>query len=355
MSAAEQDSQRIEPVCDGTLANWEDICDAENWDTLLVGNGLSVHLWDKFGYTSLYEAVCDSLLTPADKQLFELAGTQNFERVLGDLELSIKICRSSGLDPAPIVARYESIKSALAGAVRQVHIGREEVPAEAMHVIKSEMIEHDWVFSLNYDMLLYWAMGHALDGQSDYGPLRDYFFANGHHEFGYIKDVPASETPVYFLHGALHLVEVKESKSARKIVREAADVGTLLTKIGADGTLPLIVTEGRPLDKVETINSNLYLSHAWEKLRQRDEGIVIFGSSLGPSDQHLVDAINENRERAVAISMRPKRKSELMIRQARLGEILHVDRLYFYEAETHPLGGKDLQATGSPFMRMLRS
>src|SRR5207244_4783470 len=74
---------------DGTLDHWEDIADEENWQVLLLGNGLSRNVWKPFGYRSLLEHAAKAELTDKDRALFY--GTTNFERVLNDLNTAIRV------------------------------------------------------------------------------------------------------------------------------------------------------------------------------------------------------------------------------------------------------------------------
>src|SRR5260221_14326496 len=78
---------------------------------------------------------------------------------------------------------------------------------------------------------------------------------------------------------------------------------------------PLLVTEGSAADKLAAIEDNVYLSHALERLRGRALPLVVFGSSLSEYDSHLADALRENPNRPVAISMLPASKKELLANQ----------------------------------------
>jgi hypothetical protein len=37
------------PPPDGSLRDWNDIVDEHEWDTFLIGNGLSINIWPEFG------------------------------------------------------------------------------------------------------------------------------------------------------------------------------------------------------------------------------------------------------------------------------------------------------------------
>lgn len=151
--------------------------------------------------------------------------------------------------------------------------------------------------------------------------------------------VPDGSVPVYFLHGALHLV-VAESGATWKLRR---NFDSLLDQFGRpidrDSTArPLLVTEGSAADKLFTIERNGYLSHALERLAERELPVVVFGSSLSEHDAHLAEALSEHPNRPVAVSMLPGSHEALLARQVEIFGRLRADPLLFFDARTHPLG-----------------
>jgi hypothetical protein len=149
----------------------------------------------------------------------------------------------------------------------------------------------------------------------------------------------AGRTGVCFLHGALHLV-VGGDGDTWKITRGDE---SLLEQIGRP--IPgdpharrLLVTEGSYRDKVRAIEANDYLRYALERLREQDSGLVVFGSRLGEQDQHLVDAINENRDRPIAVSVHARTKREAAKVKNDVFQLLEPETLLFFDSTTHPLG-----------------
>jgi hypothetical protein len=102
---------------DGTLLHWEDVKDEEDWKVLLLGNGLSINAWERFGYERLLDEGATNYLTSEDVALFD--GSPNFERVLADLNTAIRVGDVVGLPTDPLYERYRSIQAALGHAVRQ--------------------------------------------------------------------------------------------------------------------------------------------------------------------------------------------------------------------------------------------
>lgn len=326
---------------DGSLSSWNEVASRHEWLALLVGNGLSMHVWARFAYGSLYDEARGSFgngLAAQDQALFAALGTENFERVLGDLNTAIVVLEALQRDPTFLYERYRSIQSALGHAVRAVHVPRSDVPNATLQQIKQVLEQQEWVFSTSYDLVLYWAMGFG----DEYGRLVDCFWSGQPrcHFDAANAEVGADRVPVYFLHGAMHLI-VGSSGATRKLTR--TKMRTVLQQFGAPihddpHARPLLVTEGSARDKLRAIEGNEYLAHALERLRRCQLPLVVFGSSLSEQDRHLIDALNEHPNRPVAVSMLPAAKAELRSQQADVFGRLRAQELIFFDATTHPLG-----------------
>ncbi len=325
---------------DGTLCDWREIVDAEAWQGLLLGNGLSINVWEPFGYQTLMEQAAREHLTGADRALFD--GTTNFERVLADVNTAVRVAETVGVDAGRLYERYRSIQRALGHAVRQVHLARAQVPAKTLATIRAVMAASEWVFTTSYDLLIYWAMGYG----GKYRPFKDHFRYGGRCEFDPRRhSVYEGEVPVYYLHGALHLVVGSSGTTWKRV----GSLQTILDQFGQpiDGdpqARPLLVTEGSAHDKLRAIEANDYLAHALDQLRAMDLPLVVFGSNLGRQDEHLVAALSEHPARPLAISMRAGARAELLARQSEIFLRLGAERIYFYDATTHPLGAPELAA-----------
>lgn len=322
------------PLLDGSLPDWEEIADVHKWEVLLLGNGLSLNVWSNFGYRSLFDHARGGGLTPEDHALF--SGTPNFERVLGELMTAIRVSQVVGVDPEPFYERYRRIQLALGHAIREVHLNRSHVPDDTLATIRAAMLEHEWIFTTSYDLIIYWAMGYG-----GWRPFIDLFKYGGRCEFDPDRaDVNVDEIPVYFLHGALHLV-VGGTGVTWKLRRSIMQ--TLLDQFGQPiagdpQARPLLVTEGSARDKLQAIEGNDYLSHALDQLRELELPIVVFGSSLSPQDEHLIDALNEHPKRPVAVSLRPGLRRQVAAQQAEIYGRLEAETLLFFDSTTHPLG-----------------
>jgi uncharacterized protein DUF4917 len=329
---------------DGTLLVWNDISDAYEWDTLLLGNGMSVNVWEPFGYRKLYDRARTSGLSSRTRDLF--SSTPNFERVLADLLVAIRVNSALGLDTRLLLEHYRHVQLALVQAVREVHVNLSQVPVATRKVIGDTMKQFEWVFTTSYDLLVYWAMAAA-----GFKPFMDHFRFRGRCEFDRARSsVPANRIPVYFLHGALHLV-VGSSGATWKLRQTNLD--GILRQFGRPiagdpEARPLIVTEGSAADKLAAIEDNVYLSHALERLRGRDLPVVVFGSSLSDHDSHLAQALSENPDRPIAVSMLPAPRKELLAQQVDILGRLDAASLLFFDATSHPLGNPALRVSATP-------
>lgn len=327
------------------LYDWSDVDDAEDWKILLGGNGLSINVSRAFDYASLYEEAdksdVDGSLTDEDRRIFELFDTKNFEIVLGKLRDAIQLAELLDRKPGPYRRRYRSVQTALGTAVRGVHLEWIEIPDDVLAGIKEGLADYRAVYTTSYDLLIYWAIGH----ESMYGDFRDCFWGGSFDPED--CDVWEPGQPIYYVHGALHLF-VDGEETTRKLTQRS-DGRTLLELFGEPvpedpEARPLLISEGSARDKLRAIEGNDYLAHVYETFRVEDRPLVVFGNSLSPQDRHLVDAINANPGRPVAVALRKKKDSKAMREQmAIIAAKLETEELYFFDASTHPLGSEALK------------
>lgn len=166
-----------------------------------------------------------------------------------------------------------------------------------------------------------------------------------------------TDTRLYFLHGALHLVVLGDGTTCK---RQATAFQTILDQFGRpflrDHTArPLVVTEARPSDKRRSIEGNAYLDYCWRTLHECSSPIAVFGHSLSEQDAHLVDALNEHRDRPIAVGIHDKGKRTNRSEQHRIASLLEGQPLYFFDSATHPLGSERLRMQRRPRRRFMRS
>ncbi len=102
-----------------------------------------------------------------------------------------------------------------------------------------------------------------------------------------------NDQTVFYLHGALHLIE-----SSDKTVKVTQDeFKKMIEKVKEkwdEGYEPLTVLESSPEEKVERINQLPYLTKCFNEFQHISGTLVAHGLSFMNSDQHIIDAINNN-------------------------------------------------------------
>lgn len=330
---------------DGSLYNWNEIDNDDfNWNSILVGNGASINVWQNFNYSSIFaRATSDdaaSQLDVLDINLFNTLGTHNFEQVLFSLRTAEIINRALGLHHNPITQRYRSIKRSLVGTINELHIPWRRVPDDVIEGIRAAILRYRHIFTTNYDLLIYWAIMH----QNNPGPFCDYFFSEKFDS----KDTSIFDNGrrrILYLHGALHLYK---DSSGTTLKRRADGFNNLLDLFGQPyaahpDAVPLIVSEGTSDDKLSSINQSDYLTFAFNRLVENENEMVVFGHSLSDSDMHIVEAMQKWEGRRIAISLLPDTEPNIRSKQASLVAKLPRAHLYFFDATTHPLGSPDLR------------
>ena len=318
------------------LDSWDKISGEADWSSILIGNGFSQNVWSRFGYSSLYEEAQKSeheTLSDDDIMLFERFETTNFERVLSALSISISVAEALGQERAVLEERYNSIQRALISSVHSVHIPFDLMADEQLDAIKNEMLRYEAVYLINYDLICYWSL------MRDPDEFRDFFFSPPQFDISN-TEVWGKKTRIHFLHGGLHLYRKPTGQTLKRSARFGRN---LLDLFGEEfnGSVPLFISEGSSEDKLTSIYRSDYLSFLFSEFSRDRAPIVVFGSSLGETDQHIVDVLNSEPQRPIAVSIR--NDGDIRQKKASLIEALPGAKLYFFDAETHPLGSHDLE------------
>jgi len=322
---------------DDQLATWDEISEAHEWSSLLLGNGFSQNVWSKFGYSSLYEiAKSDHVepgLTEQDVDLFEAFNTHNFEAVLSALGISKLVAETLDQDTKLFDERYESTRQALIAAVHHVHVPWAMIQEEKLLRVADELKRYENVYSSNYDLLVYWAVMQNPDA------FTDFFFD------GRIFDISNTEiwrdaAKVHFLHGGLHLYKKRSGLIRKRVAQPYQNLLDLFGRPFGDA-VPLFVSEGTADEKRTAIARSDYLSFVFSRFAKDGKPLVVFGHSLGDSDEHLTDVLNKRGERPIAISIRAQ--GDIRQRKAALIKALPRADITFFDAATHPLGAPDLK------------
>ena len=162
------------------------------------------------------------------------------------------------------------------------------------------------VFTLNYDLLLYWALMYGDDsldnsrvelqkndgfGNDDDDPTADYVVWQG--------ETAAHSANVLFLHGALHLFDAGAELQKYTWVRKGMPLVEQARAAIDDDKFPLFVAEGTSGQKKNKIRHNAYLYQCYKVLaanvREGRHCFFVFGHSLAENDDHILKRLGKGR------------------------------------------------------------
>jgi hypothetical protein len=275
---------------------------SHNRPTLLLGNGFGI-AYDAniFSYKALFRSV-DWSKAERVQRVFESLKTWDFELAIRNIEIAATIADiyQWGYEASSTLRDdADFLKDALLRAIQETHPAHIfEVDSGRMKTTAGFLRNFGRIFSLNYDLLLYWTLVQSGTGLSD-------LFKDG---FRYSENVLEwTDFPnqrVLYLHGALHLFQ--ENGRLEKIKYQSIAGGRLIQQIAervSNGHAPLFVCEGTNQQKLVHIQSSKYLRYCFRALQSATGVLFIYGHSLGDPDQHILDAISGSQIKEVFISL----------------------------------------------------
>ena len=282
---------------------------------LLLGNGFSIACRPKiFTYGSLFEQA-DFSKVPEIPKVFEALVTTDFEQVIKALEEASKTVPVYDASLTAVAKKMgegaEKLKDLLISTVGNNH---PNIPNEIddaqfwgcrrflAHFLRAENASGK-VYTLNYDLLLYWALMHddpdgaAIDLETNDGFGRD---EDTEPEYvNWMGESSAHGQRVHYLHGALHLFDAgAELKKYTWINTGVPLLEQARAAMSAD-MFPLFVAEGKSQQKLAKIKHSAYLHHSYksfaQQMQQRGDALFIYGHSLAENDEHILKKISRGK------------------------------------------------------------
>ncbi|OWY18096.1 hypothetical protein B6V73_05670 [Thioclava sp. JM3] len=270
------------------VISFQDAINATQGDdkALLIGNGFSAQY---FNYANLLaEAKLDE--GSPIKELFDQLGTVDFEAVIRAVEDASVVERAYGNDDhaEQLIADAQTVREALVTAVNATHPAHRE-DLDFQYESAAAFLKHfskGQVFTLNYDLLLYWV-------NLEKGLLTDGFGLGDYSEDGRFKGpfVEGAYCRTFNLHGGLHLFQNEIGEVYKALNDGDGVIANITHEIANNGRLPLYVAEGTSTSKLRKINSVEYLRHCYHTLQETTAAVFIFGHSADPNDAHIYHAI----------------------------------------------------------------
>ena len=281
---------------------------AEGKKHILLGNGFSRALRnDIFAYDALFQRADFSQLSANARQAFSIVNTTDFEIVMRALRLVarlIPLYRNDSDLVRILMADADGLREVLVQAIAQNHPeGPFEITDEQYRACRSFLSNFSTTYTLNYDLLLYWAIMHtevppAIKSDDGFRTPEDV-------AAGYVTwDVENTDKQnIFYLHGALHVFdaeyELKKYTWINVGIRLIEQIRTALQ----ENLYPLIVAEGESQEKMSKILHSMYLSRGYRSFAKIEHNLFTYGVSFGANDQHWFDLIRKGKTRALYVGL----------------------------------------------------
>jgi hypothetical protein len=154
------------------------------------------------------------------------------------------------------------------------------------------------IYTLNYDLLLYWA---AMQSELDGPPVNsdDGFRTPDRGTQEYVTwDIEKTDSQnLFYLHGALHIFDAgAETKKFTWVHTGIALIYQIRDAFGQN-MFPMVVAEGTGEQKMTKIKHSDYLSRAYRSFASIGGALFMHGLSLGGSDEHILKLISGGKSR----------------------------------------------------------
>lgn len=259
--------------------------------SLLLGNGFSRAYSDDFAYGRLRDVAEMPGLSVAPDRLFTEIGSDDFETVMERLRSTAGLVDLYTPRSTRLIGRLRTdadvVRRGLVDAISRVHPASAAEVADEEYAHAAAFLGHfARVFTVNYDLLLYWAVLHA---DSAAVPKKDRFLRPGGGPLRWIPPRRPEDQNIYYLHGAVHLY--MHDDVVQKLGRVDGPLVEQLLENLERGRYPLVVTEGSRADKEARIARNPYLAHCHAELASTAGSLFVHGLGLSDNDGHLFEAI----------------------------------------------------------------
>ncbi|RYE59449.1 MAG: DUF4917 family protein [Sphingobacteriales bacterium] len=296
---------------------------------LLLGNGFSIACIPSiFTYSSLFKRA-DFSDMPEVAKAFEFLGTQDFELVINSLEKGSSIIPAYLPDQGRTVNKMKrhsaKLKERLIETIAQNHPTQpgeiEDYRYDACaHFLSYFLDSGCTVYTLNYDLLLYWTLMYAMDRKlirvlpmDGFG--RDTDLIDGEvYVSDYVTwqgDTKAHSQNIHYLHGALHIYD--RGADVEKFTW--ADTGIRLVDQArqalSEGRFPLFIAEGESKQKMNKIIHCGYLYHSFKSFsstmrygqKNSKSCLFTYGVSFSANDEHILAKIPKGKVAHLFVSI----------------------------------------------------
>lgn len=282
---------------------------------LLLGNGFSIACKpDIFAYGSLFVEAKKTMSTEL-AQIFAAMGTQDFEEVIRALQNAAAIVGvyrpKFSATKNLLIADAEKLKTDLIQAVAGRHPERPNEISDQRYIACRTFLSNfvgekanGKIYTMNYDLLLYWALMHEEEDKSARIALT--------HDDGFRKDQEDYDAPyvewqgeraahgqnIHYLHGALHLFDAGHHLQKYTWVNTGKALVDQANEALKKNLFPVFVAEGDSKSKLTKIQHSAYLHHNFKSFagvcqtKSKDgAALFVYGHSFAKNDAHVLNMI----------------------------------------------------------------
>lgn len=292
--------------------------------SIIIGNGFGISYDNATGENNFnWNTLLDLCDIKAGSEIYQLLNECNFDFELTHQKISNALDVIKTYSPSSdlieiLASQIQYLRDQLIIAVSRSHPSAftrgcsnfaEEIERDnRINACRTFLSKFDYIFSLNYDLLLYWIRCYK----------NKYL---GCDSFERVDDeltfAPKDEANFLFPHGALFIY--RDGISATK--SSSSKSNPILARVETNidkGIFPMCVSEGTGAQKLESIKRNYYLSYSYNKIKDSSGTIFTFGCSfLDSKDDHIIEAIiKSNAEKIVIGEFNPTIESKLRLLHA---------------------------------------
>lgn len=270
-------------------------CDGDK--SILLGNGFGISFDNAMGQNNFnWNSLLDLCDIEDGSELHELLSENHFDFELVHQKLNNTIDVLNLYDDSPALAEHlteqiQYLREQLIVAVGESHPesfvrlrSRTERLAldDAIANCRGFLTEFDEVFSLNYDLLLYWV---RCNQRPNLG--RDSFTSLDSE----LVFSPSDRANFFFPHGSLFIYRDGVSAIKSGSSRDYPILARLEDNIER-GKFPMCISEGTGKQKMDEIKKNHYLLYSYNRIKESTGTIFTFGCSfIDSKDSHIIEAM----------------------------------------------------------------
>lgn len=311
-----------------------------------LGNGFSISCRPEiFVYGKLLEQADFSKLSDSAHNAFKMLNTSDFEHVIKTLRDANNILYSYPSISEDLHKKIENdasgLKEILVQTIAKSHPDRPGsiYPIEYENCI-TFLKNFSSVYTLNYDLLIYWAYMHEEEkNKSDDGFRKP----TDEPEASYVswESSQSHGQNLWFLHGALHVFDT--GTEIKKFTWKNTGIALIdqIRQALDSNMFPVFVAEGTSNEKLERIKHSDYLAKAYRSFQEIQGSLFVYGHSLAANDEHFLKLIEKGKIEHLYIGIYGNPEDEnnkKIIKRANLMKVnrkgKHLLECTFYDSST---------------------